>query len=246
MSLNETQFLRYSRHLLMADIGVQGQQTLLNAHVLIVGLGGLGCPVSLYLAAAGVGRLTLCDGDVVDITNLQRQILYRAEDCDQLKVESAKERLTALNPEVQINTYAQPVDATVLAKPYTMVLDCTDNLSARQLLNAHCQQQKIPLVSASAIGWEGQLVGFDFRVHPSPCFNCIIDRESPEPLLNCANSGVVGPVLGAMGSLQATTAIRMLLGLFRQHGEVQRYDGKSGRWLTLNAQPKKDCGVCSH
>ena len=246
MSLTESQFLRYSRHLLMADIGEQGQQTLLNAHVLIVGLGGLGCPVSLYLAAAGVGRLTLCDADMVDITNLQRQILYSAEDCDQLKVECAKARLSELNPEVQINTYAQPVDATVLADRYTIVLDCTDNLPARQRLNAHCQQQQIPFISASALGWEGQLVGFDFSQHPSPCFNCIIDRDSPEPLLNCANSGVVGPVLGAMGSLQATTAIRMLLGLFRQHAEVQRYDGKSGRWLTLNAQPKKHCGVCSH
>jgi molybdopterin/thiamine biosynthesis adenylyltransferase len=246
MSLTETQFLRYSRHLLMPDIGEQGQQTLLNAHVLIVGLGGLGCPVSLYLVAAGVGRLSLCDADMVDITNLQRQILYSAEDCDRLKVESAKARLTEFNPEVQINTYAQPVDATVLADRYTIVLDCTDNLPARQRLNAHCQQQQIPFISASALGWEGQLVGFDFSQHPSPCFDCIIDRDSPEPLLNCANSGVVGPVLGAMGSLQATTAIRMLLGLFRQHAEVQRYDGKSGRWLTLNTQPKKHCGVCSH
>ena len=244
MSLTESQFLRYSRHLLMADIGEQGQQTLFNASVLIVGLGGLGCPVSLYLAAAGVGHLTLCDPDVVDETNLQRQILYRPEDCDEFKVDCARNQLDKLNPEVQISTFSCSVDDKVLSKNYDLVVDCTDNLTPRLQLNTHCQTHKIPLISASAIGWEGQLIGFDFRENTSPCLNCIIDKDSSDPLLNCANSGVVGPVLGAMGSLQATTAIRMLLGLFKQHGELQRYDGRAGRWLTLNAAANNQCVQC--
>ena len=244
MTLTESQFLRYSRHLLMADIGEQGQQRLLNAHVLIVGLGGLGCPVSLYLAAAGVGHLTLCDADVVDETNLQRQVLYRPADCDQLKVDCAKVELNKLNPEMQITTYASALDKVVLSETYDLVVDCTDNLAPRIELNGHCHQHRLPFITASAMGWEGQLIGFDFSQHASPCLNCIIDKNSADPLLTCANSGVVGPVLGTMGSLQATTAIRMLLGFFKQHGEIQRYDGKAGRWLTLNTVTNKQCVQC--
>lgn len=244
MTLTESQFLRYSRHLLMADISEQGQQRLLNAHVLIVGLGGLGCPVSLYLAAAGVGHLTLCDADVVDETNLQRQILYSPADCDQLKVDCAKAELNKLNPEVQITTYARALDKVVLSETYDLVVDCTDNLAPRIALNAHCQQHRLPFITASAMGWEGQLIGFDFSQHTSPCLNCIIDKNSADPLLTCANSGVVGPILGTMGSMQATTAIRMLLGFFKQHGEIQRHDGKAGRWLTLNTVANKQCVQC--
>ncbi|MDG1818842.1 MAG: HesA/MoeB/ThiF family protein [Porticoccaceae bacterium] len=239
------QFMRYSRHLLMDDIGESGQQKLTEARVLIVGLGGLGCPVALYLAAAGIGQLTLCDADIVELSNLQRQILYKETDCGELKVNCAKRELLALNPDLQISSYAAEVSAELLVNPYDVVVDCTDNLAARQLINHHCCQQKTAFVSASALGWEGQLVAFDFAHNPSLCLNCIIDKGSAEPLLNCSNSGVVGPVLGAMGSLQATTVIRMLLGFFQQHGELQRYDGKSGRWLNLRAEAKPGCDVCS-
>ena len=228
MPLSDQQFLRYSRHLLMEDIAEQGQETLLYAHVLIVGLGGLGCPVSLYLAAAGIGKLSLCDADTVATSNLQRQILYRAEDCGELKVACAKKALQALNSEVAINIYSERVSTEVLDDDYNLVVDCTDNLASRHLLNQHCQRHSIPFVSASAIGWEGQLIAFDFAQNRSLCLNCIIDKNDPEPIMNCGNSGVVGPVLGAMGSLQATTVIRMLLGYFKQHGEMQRYDGKAG------------------
>ena len=211
MPLSDQQFLRYSRHLLMEDIAEQGQETLLNAHVLIVGLGGLGCPVSLYLAAAGIGKLSLCDADTVDTSNLQRQILYRAEDCGELKVACAKKTLQALNSEVAINIYSERVSTAVLDDDYSLVVDCTDNLASRHLLNQHCQRHSIPFVSASAIGWEGQLIAFDFAQNRSLCLNCIIDKNAPEPIMNCGNSGVVGPVLGAMGSLQATTVIRICL-----------------------------------
>lgn len=243
-TLSHEQFMRYSRHLLMDDIGEAGQAKLINARVLIVGLGGLGCPVALYLAAAGIGELSLCDPDIVEVSNLQRQILYRETDCGELKVNCAKRELCALNPDMQISSHAAKVSAELLLDNFDIVVDCTDNLAARQLINKHCFAQKKAFVSASALGWEGQLVAFDFAHNPSLCLNCIIDKDSPEPLLNCSNSGVVGPVLGAMGSLQATTIIRMLLGFFQQHGEMQRYDGKSGRWLNLRALAKPGCEIC--
>jgi molybdopterin/thiamine biosynthesis adenylyltransferase len=227
----------------MDDIGEAGQQKLSQARVLIVGLGGLGCPVALYLAAAGVGHLSLCDPDVVELSNLQRQILYRETDCDQLKVECAERELRALNPHIDVSSYATEITDELIGNQ-DIVVDCTDNLAARQLMNSACHRNKIGFVSASALGWEGQLVAFDFAAHDSLCLNCIIDRDSPEPMQNCSNSGVVGPVLGAMGSLQATTVIRMLLGYFQQHGEMQRYDGKAGRWLSLAASAKQGCVVC--
>ena len=244
MPLNDQQFMRYSRHLLMDDIGEEGQLTLLNAHVLIVGLGGLGCPLSLYLAAAGIGSLSLCDPDSVELSNLQRQVLYTPEDCGDFKVDCAKRALQGLNPEIEITAISAEVSAEILTHGYDLVVDCTDNLAARHLMNRHCVAKKLGFVSASAIGWEGQLVAFDFRHNHSLCLNCIIDQDSPEPMMNCANSGVVGPVLGTMGSLQATTVMRMLLGYFAQHGQMQRYDGKAGRWLSLNAQAKAGCVVC--
>lgn len=249
MSLNDDDFMRYSRHLLMDDIGEAGQQKLAHAKVLIVGVGGLGCPVAVYLAAAGIGQLDLCDPDRVDKTNLQRQVLYRTEDCGELKVACAKDRLHALNPGVTVNVLAKEVDVEVLAGPsltesYSVVIDCTDNLAARQLINKACYEQKIPLVSAAAVGWEGQIVAFDFRRYRELCFSCIIDYKSTEPMMNCSNSGVVGPVLGVMGSLQSTTVIRVLLGFFQQHGELQRYDGKRGQWLTMHCAVDARCPIC--
>lgn len=243
LELSHEQFMRYSRHLLMGDIGEAGQQKLSEARVLIVGLGGLGCPVALYLAAAGVGHLSLCDPDVVELSNLQRQILYRQTDCDEYKVKCAERELRALNPHINVSSYKTEITDELIGSQ-DIVVDCTDNLAARQLMNSACHKHKLGFVSASALGWEGQLVAFDFAAHGSLCLNCIIDRDSPEPMQNCSNSGVVGPVLGAMGSLQATTVIRMLLGYFQQHGEMQRYDGKAGRWLALAASAKQGCVVC--
>lgn len=244
MPLSHEQFMRYSRHLLMDDIGEQGQQKLLNARVLIVGLGGLGCPVALYLAAAGVGHIALCDPDSVELSNLQRQVLYRENDIGQLKVGCAKRELLALNPDLEITAFATEVSTELLTNSYDILVDCTDNLAARQLINQLAVRQRSAFVSASALGWEGQLMAFDFGHNPQPCLNCIIDRNSPEPYQNCANSGVVGPVLGVMGSLQATTVIALVLGYFAQHGDIQRYDGKSGRWLNLKASAKADCEIC--
>ena len=244
MPLNDDDFMRYSRHLLMSDIGESGQQKLSQARVLIVGMGGLGCPVSLYLTGAGIGSISICDPDRVDKTNLQRQILYETADCGNLKVACAKDRLEALNPNVVIDTFPCQVDDKILAGNYDVVIDCTDNLDARQLINQICYDEGVPFVSAAAIGWEGQLLIFDFAHCRSLCFNCIINHSSAEPMMNCANSGVVGPVLGVMGSMQAIAVMRTLLGFSLQHGEVQRYDGKRGQWFSLQGSQDKECSVC--
>jgi molybdopterin/thiamine biosynthesis adenylyltransferase len=249
VALSGENFLRYSRQLLMADIGESGQERLLRSRVLVVGLGGLGCPVTLYLAAAGVGQLTLCDPDKVDRTNLQRQILYREADCGSLKVDAARRELTALNPGVELIPYAREADDELLAQvasgQFDVVVDCTDNLAARHRLNRACSPAGVALVSAAAMGWEGQLLTLDFRSRAGPCLACAIPEGSDEPLMNCGNSGVVGPVLGAMGSLQAIAALRMLLGKPVSHGRLQRYDGTSGRWLDLSIRARVDCPVCA-
>jgi molybdopterin/thiamine biosynthesis adenylyltransferase len=244
MLLKDEQYLRYSRHLLMADVGEQGQRSLLNSHVLIVGLGGLGCPVVSYLAAAGIGKLSLCDPDIVDITNLQRQVLYKSVDCGKPKADCVQQVVEQLNPEIQVVAYKSEISTSILDQGADIVVDCTDHLAPRALLNSHCYQYGIPLVSASAIGWEGQLIGFDFNANRRLCYNCIIDQRSADPITDCTNAGVVGPVLGVMGSLQATTVVRILLGWFDQHGQIQRYDGKSGQWLRLTANPKNHCSIC--
>ena len=244
MSLSDDEFMRYSRHLLMDDIGEEGQQRLKSARVLIVGFGGLGCPVATYLVAAGVGSVDLCDADHVDKTNLQRQVLFREKDCGELKVICAKRQLEALNSGVEINVYAINVNSTILRGNYSLVIDCTDNIKARQFINQHCHTLGIPLVSAAAIGWEGQLVAFDYRQHKQLCFSCIVDQDTNDPVKNCSNSGVLGPILGVMGSMQAATAIRILLGFFQQHGDIHRYDGKRGQWLATKGVADSNCPVC--
>lgn len=243
--LSGRDFIRYSRHLLMADVGEAGQHKLLNGRALIVGLGGLGCPVALYLAAAGVGHLSLCDPDRVELTNLQRQVLYKEADCGKAKVDSARGALLALNPALDIVALQQPV--AELAWPeqgYDVVLDCTDNLKARHCLNRHCLQARTPLISAAAMGWEGQLTSFDFSAGCGPCLACAIPEGSPEPIATCSNTGVIGPVLGAMGSLQAIAAIKVLLGQPVNYGVLQRYDAKRDQWLSLNIASNPGCAVC--
>ena len=244
MPLSNEEFLRYSSHLLLNDFGIKGQQKLFNAHVLITGLGGLGSPVALYLAAAGVGHLSLCDPDVVEITNLQRQILYTTSECNKLKVDSAKDQLKRLNPNITISCYPQKFSAEDLGIDVDVVVDCTDNLAARQVLNTFCFTAKIPLISASAMGWEGQLVSFNFSDYRRLCYNCIVDFTSKDCVTNCSNAGVIGPVLGVIGSMQAITVLHMLLGQFKRHGQLQRYDALSGSWLSLTVDPRKDCAVC--
>ena len=251
MTLDRDAFLRYSRHLLMADIGEEGQLRLSRARVLIVGLGGLGCPVALYLAAAGVGHLALCDPDRVDLTNLQRQVLYRTSDCGEAKVKAACRELKALNTSIDVRAFERAVDDGILpAEPllFDLVVDCTDNLAARHWLNRRCHQLAVPLVSAAAMGWEGQLVTLDFSRYQQPCLACVIPEGSAEPVANCGNSGVIGPLLGAMGSLQAISALRLLLGVAPEAAvgpRLQRFDARRDQWSSFALRPKSGCPVCA-
>lgn len=244
MSLNDSEFLRYSRQLLMEDVGESGQASFTNASILIVGLGGLGCPVATYLTAAGVGSIDLCDPDTVDLSNLQRQVLYTTDDCGNLKVNCAKTRLEALNSEVEINVIPSAFDQSILPRQYSVVVDCTDDTKARHLINRFCFANAVPLVSGAALGWEGQLIAFDFSQFRRLCFSCVVSENTPEPVINCANSGVLGPILGVVGSLQALTVLRILMGQFEQHGVMQRYDGKRGQWLSFSSVAVDECAVC--
>lgn len=243
--MKDEQLNRYSRHILLPDIDVAGQQKILSARVLIVGLGGLGSPVAMYLAAAGVGHLLLADFDDVDVSNLQRQIVHSQATVGQSKVSSAQQRLLELNPDVQ----CQPLECClsdeeldgVLAS-VDVVVDCSDNLSTRLQVNRACVKHKVALVSGAAIGMEGQLSVFDFSHSPSPCYACIY--EGADDALSCSESGVIAPLVGVIGSLQALEVLKLIVGLPSQTG-LLLYDAKRAQWQNLGIAGRSDCQVCS-
>ena len=227
--MNDQQLLRYSRHILLNEIGIEGQQRLLQARVLIIGLGGLGSPAALYLAASGVGQLTLCDNDTVDFSNLQRQIIHRTSTVNQPKVDSAQAVLHDINPEVECIALAVRADAAQLlelVKKADVVLDCSDNFATRYAVNHACLAQRKPLVSGAAIRFDGQVAVFDFRLADAPCYNCLFPEDSQAAELRCATTGVFAPLVGIIGTLQAAEALKLLTGMER---------GLSGKLLTLNA-----------
>jgi molybdopterin/thiamine biosynthesis adenylyltransferase len=227
--MNDQQLLRYSRHILLNEIGIEGQQRLLDARVLIVGLGGLGSPAALYLAASGVGQLTLCDHDRVDLSNLQRQIIHRTSTVDQPKVVSAQAALRDVNPEVEciaLDIRADAAQLLGLAGKADVVLDCSDNFATRYAVNRACLAQRKPLVSGAAIRFDGQVAVFDFRDEASPCYNCLFPEDSQAAELRCATTGVFAPLVGIIGTWQAAEALKLLIGIAR---------GLSGKLLTLNA-----------
>ena len=246
--MNDQQLLRYSRHILLDDIGIEGQERLLASRALVVGLGGLGSPAAMYLASSGVGRLMLCDHDTVDFSNLQRQIIHRTGTVGQPKVDSAIATLRAINPEIDYVPLATRVDEAQLNELVAqadVVLDCTDNFATRYAINRACVAQRTPLVSGAAILTHGQLSVFDFRRDDVPCYNCLFSEESEAPELRCATTGVFAPLVGIIGTLQAAEAIKLLAGIDR---------GLSGKLLFVNAldmnfmtsQLSKDptCCVC--
>jgi molybdopterin/thiamine biosynthesis adenylyltransferase len=227
--MNDHQLLRYSRHILLDEIGVDGQQRLLDSHVLIVGLGGLGSPAALYLAASGVGKLTLCDHDTVDFSNLQRQIIHRSATVGQPKVVSAQAALHEINPEVEC--IALPIRAdearlNELVAQADIVLDCSDNFDTRYAVNRACLAQRKPLVSGAAIQFHGQIAVFDCRRDDAPCYNCLFPEDSEAEELRCATTGVFAPLVGIVGTLQAAEALKLLM-------EIDR--GLSGKLLSVNA-----------
>ena len=227
--MNDQQLLRYSRHILLKEIGIEVQQAWLNAKVLIIGLGGLGSPAVLYLAASGVGHLTLCDDDTVELSNLQRQIIHRTSAVGQTKVASAQAVLHEMNPEVECVALAVRVDPTQLHELVAkadVVLDCSDNFATRYAVNRACLTHRKPLVSGAAIQFDGQVAVFDFRVDGSPCYNCLFPEDAVAAELRCATTGVFAPLVGIIGTLQAAEALKLLAGI--EHG-------LSGNLLTCNA-----------
>jgi molybdopterin/thiamine biosynthesis adenylyltransferase len=227
--MNDQQLLRYSRHILLNEIGIEGQQRLLDAKVLVIGIGGLGSPAALYLAASGIGQLTLCDHDTVDLSNLQRQIIHRTSTVNQPKVVSAQAALRDINPEVACIALDERADAArllELAGQADVVLDCSDNFATRYAVNHACLVQRKPLVSGAAIRFDGQVAVFDFRLENSPCYNCLFPEDSVAAELRCATTGVFAPLVGIIGTLQAAETLKLLIGMER---------GLSGKLLTLNA-----------
>ena len=231
--MNDEQLLRYSRHLLLEEIDVAGQEKLLGSHVLVIGAGGLGSAAAPYLAAAGVGKITLIDHDQVELTNLQRQIMHTQNSIGKTKVESGRQFLQSLNSALTINAIAAKASEDLLntlLPAVDLVLDCTDNFATRQLINQACFIHKIPLVSGSALKFDGQLSVFDFRKETSPCYACLFSPEEQFEEVSCASMGIFSPLVGIIGSMQAAQALQVLIGF----GET--LVGRMLLWKSMNTQ----------
>lgn len=247
MNFDDKQLLRYSRQLMLADFDISGQQTLAEARVLIVGVGGLGCPAALYLVSAGIGQLYLADDDTVAISNLQRQILYREEHLDQPKAQVAQAVLQQHNPDTKVTIIAERITVTnlpELLKGVDVVLDCSDNAATRLLLNRQCFIHRIPLVSGAASGWQGQLSSFDFRNKGGACYQCLFGGQLDDQQ-GCNNQGVMSPVVGVIGAMQALEAIKLLSGCGTVSvGRLQCFDGLNSQWQRFSYQKHRNCIVC--
>jgi molybdopterin/thiamine biosynthesis adenylyltransferase len=245
--LSDQELLRYSRQILLSQVDIDGQLRLKGSRALIVGLGGLGSPVALYLAAAGVGELHLADFDSVDLTNLQRQVLHDTPSVGLSKVDSALKRLQAINPEIRLVAHRSALDEDSLAaavQAVDLVLDCTDNFATREAVNAACVAQGKPLVSGAAIRLEGQLSVFDPRRPESPCYHCLYGHGS-EAELTCSEAGVIGPLVGLVGSLQALEALKVLAGFGQPLvGRLLLIDALGSRFRELRVKRDPGCSVC--
>lgn len=240
--MNDHDFMRYSRQLLLEDIAIEGQQKLLASRVLIIGLGGLGSPAALYLAGAGVGTLTLADDDAVHLSNLQRQILFTSADIDRPKAAAAQTRLSQLNPQIKLVALQQRLSGEALRAEVAkadVVLDCTDNMVTRQAINAACVALDTPLVTASAVGFGGQLMVLT-PPWTQGCYRCLWP-ESDEPQRNCRTAGIVGPVVGMMGTLQALETIKLLSGMATPRNTLRLFDARTSNWRALALQRSRSC-----
>ncbi|MEZ5453738.1 MAG: molybdopterin-synthase adenylyltransferase MoeB [Thiothrix sp.] len=245
--MEDEQLLRYSRQIMLPQIDLAGQEQLNVASVLIIGVGGLGSPVSMYLASSGVGRLVLCDPDVVDLTNLQRQIVHDTPKVGQPKVTSAADTLRRLNPEIVVETIPARLDeAALLAQmqQVDVVVDCTDNLDSRLLINRAAVAARKPLVSAAAIRWEGQISVFQPWLGENPCYHCFYGKVG-SLAQTCSENGVVGPLLGILGSMQALEVIKLLVGSGQTlTGRVLLFDGQAMEWMGFKLPRDPNCPVC--
>ena len=248
IDLSDQQLLRYSRHILLPELGIEGQQKLLAAHVLVVGAGGLGSPVSLYLAASGVGRITLCDHDQVDLTNLQRQIVHHTESIGQAKVDSARATLARINPEVVVESLHERLDESrieQLARGADVVVDATDNFATRHAINRACVRLRKPLVSGAGVRFDGQVTVFDLRHTDSPCYACLFPEGGEGEEMRCAVMGVFAPLVGIIGSIQAAETLKLLMGVGEPlQGRLLLLDALAMQTRTVKLSKDPACRVC--
>ena len=248
--MNDNQLLRYSRHILLDQIGIEGQQALLDAHVLVIGAGGLGPPAAMYLASAGVGKLTLVDDDTVDLTNLQRQIAHVTERVGQPKAASARITLHAINPDIDVVALQERVDDARLAElvaESTVVLDCTDNFATRHAVNRACVARRVPLVSGAVIRFDGQVSVFDPRSGTQPCYSCLFPQDQQFSDEACSTMGVFAPLVGVVGSMQAAEALKLVMGIGESlAGRLLLLDGLHMEWSSMRVARDPDCPVCGN
>ena len=247
--MNDNQLLRYSRHILLPQIAYEGQEALTQSHALIVGAGGLGAPSALYMAAGGVGTLTICEFDGVGLTNLQRQIVHTTQSVGINKAVSAKQSLQAINPEVVVNTVQEKsTEAAMskLVKDADVVLDCSDNFATRYALNRLCFEHQKPLVSGAAIGFEGQVTVYDFRHPQSPCYHCLFPDDGSETDMRCSENGVFSPLVGMIGTTQAAEAMKLLMNIGTSlQGRLMLLDALNMEWRTIKLSKDPACKVCA-
>jgi adenylyltransferase/sulfurtransferase len=246
--MDDSQLLRYSRHILLPELGIDAQEKFATAHALVVGAGGLGAPAAQFLAAAGVGTLTLCDPDRVDLTNLQRQILYSTADVGQPKVAAAQARLRAINPEVRVATVAArvgPADLAPLVAAADVVLDCSDNFATRHAVNRACVAARKPLVSGAAVRFDGQVAVFDPRDPAQPCYHCLFGEGDELEETRCATMGVFAPLVGIVGATQAAEALKVLAGVGETlAGRLLLLDAFAMCWREVRVARDPACPVC--
>jgi adenylyltransferase/sulfurtransferase len=247
--MNDEQLLRYSRHILLPEIGVEGQERLLASSALIIGAGGLGSPVALYLAAAGVGTITLADGDAVDLTNLQRQILHTTESIGKPKAASGREALAKINPEVKVTPLQRRLEGEELDRLVagaSVVLDCSDNFATRHAVNRACVRHRRPLVSGAAVRFDGQVSVFDLRDDLSPCYHCLFPENAELEEMRCAVMGIFAPLTGIIGAVQAAETLKLLAGAGDTlKGRLLILDALAMQWRTVKLAKDPSCAVCA-
>ena len=246
--MNDDQLLRYSRHILLREIDVSGQQRILNARVLVIGAGGLGSPVLLYLAASGVGHITVCDDDNVDLSNLQRQIAHHSDAIGRNKAESAASAMRAINPGITVQALTQRLSGVVLKAQVAaadVVIDASDNFATRHAVNRACVEYRKPLVSGAAIGFDGQVTVFDLRHTDSPCYHCLYPDTGSSDEMRCAENGVFSPLVGIIGTVQAAEALKLICSAGESlNGRLLLLDALNMQWRSIRLQKDTGCAVC--
>ncbi|WP_151447957.1 HesA/MoeB/ThiF family protein [Lacisediminimonas profundi] len=248
--MNDQQLLRYSRHILLDEIGIEGQERLLASKVLVIGAGGLGSPAAFYLASAGIGKITLVDNDIVDLTNLQRQILHTSDRIGQPKAASGQLTMQALNPGIEVVALQERVEGARLQELVAqsdVVLDCSDNFTTRHAVNRACVAAGVPLVSGAAVRMDGQISVFDSRSPDAPCYACLFPPDQQFEEVQCATMGVFAPLVGIIGTMQAAETLKLIAGVGESlAGRLLLLDARNMEWTSIRVKRNQDCLVCGH